>query len=323
MKVKGVWTSIIILTLMISLPAWAEEKKESKENAAIVNGKVITKQDLDEEMKPVLQRMEMQGTKSDDANISEMQKKILENLIDRELLYQECQKKGIKTDDAKVEEQLAGFKSRFADESQFKDALENMGTTEESIKKQIKEQMSIQELIDNHVGRDIKVSEADTKAYYDNNPQFFKQPEQVKASHILIKAEPDADDAVKAEARKKIEDIQKKLKQGGNFAALAKELSEGPSGKNGGELGFFRRGQMVKPFEDAAFTVKPGELSDIVETRFGYHIIKVEEKKPESITPYADVKERLEQVLKQQKVREELIKYLDSLKKEAKIEIFM
>jgi peptidyl-prolyl cis-trans isomerase C len=123
----------------------------------------------------------------------------------------------------------------------------------------------------------------------------------VRASHILIKADPQADESQKAAARKKIKEIQNKLSKGEDFTALAREYSEGPSGTKGGDLGYFSRGQMVKPFEDAAFTSAPGQVSDIVETRLGYHLIKVTEKKPETIVAYADIKDQLQEYLKQKK----------------------
>ncbi|MFQ5772679.1 MAG: peptidylprolyl isomerase, partial [bacterium] len=155
---------------------------------------------------------------------------------------------------------------------------------------------------------------------YDANPKFFKQPEEVKASHILIKVDADATEAQKSEARQKIKNVQQKLKSGEDFALLAKEFSQGPSSVKGGDLGYFRRGQMVKSFEDAAFSLKLNEVSDIVETRFGYHLIKVVDKKPEKIFTYMEVKDRLNQRIKQQKVEKEAGIYINKLKEDAKIE---
>jgi peptidyl-prolyl cis-trans isomerase C len=111
-------------------------------------------------------------------------------------------------------------------------------------------------------------------------------PEQVHARHILVKVDPKADATQKAAARKKIEDIQKQLKNGEDFSELAKKASDCPSNAKGGDVGYFGRGQMVKPFEDAAFSLKPGEVSGIVETEFGLHLIKVMDKKPEKIMDY-------------------------------------
>ena len=104
---------------------------------------------------------------------------------------------------------------------------------------------------------------------------------------------------------------------------MAKEYSEGPSNVKGGDLGYFRRGQMVKPFEEAALALKPNEVSDIVETRFGYHLIKVYEIKPEQTLAYADVQDRITQRLKQEKIEKDAAQYLDELKKDAKLEKFI
>ena len=121
-------------------------------------------------------------------------------------------------------------------------------------------------------------------------------------------------------ARKKIEKIQQKLQQGEDFAALAKEFSQGPSSFKGGDLGYFGRGQMVKSFEKAAFGLMPGDASDIIETRFGYHLIKVIERKPETLIAFEDIKDRLGQYLMQEKVRREVSSYVQKLKEKAKVE---
>jgi peptidyl-prolyl cis-trans isomerase C len=178
-------------------------------------------------------------------------------------------------------------------------------------------------LIDKEFGNTVSVADKEVKAYYDKYPSFFKKPEQVRARHILIKVDPKADSKEKAEAHKKIEDIQHKLQKGEDFEALAKEFSQCPSAANGGDLGSFGRGQMVKPFEEAAFALKPGEVSDIVETRFGYHLIEVMDKKPATTIPYKDIKDRLKQYLKQEKIQKEVRLYAEKLKEKAKVERFL
>ena len=227
-----------------------------------------------------------------DDQLAALKNDILDGLIEREVLYQESQKAGIKINDQKIDEQLAAIKKRFPSEAEFKTALSKMNLTEDEVKMQISRGLAIRALIEQQIASKIVITDAETKAYYDGNPQMFKQPAQVKASHILIKVDAGADDAKKAEARKKIETVQQKVKAGGDFAELAKEYSEGPSNTRGGDLGFFRRGQMVKPFEDAAFAMKANEVSEIIETRFGYHIIKVYEIKPDQTLAYADVKDQ-------------------------------
>lgn len=312
-------TAILIL-MLLSLPSMAAEKNPSGEKAAVVNGVVITRAHYDKELKVHLERVSRQGRQISDDQTAALKKNVLDGLIEREVLYQESQKAGIKIDDQKVNDQMAGIKKRFPNEEEFNKALASMGLTEEEVRAQIQRGLAIRGLIDQKVADKIVVTDEETKAYYDGNPQLFKQPEQVKASHILIKVEPTADDAAKAAARKKIEDIRKKLTDGGDFAELAKEYSEGPSAPKGGDLGYFRRGQMVKPFEDAAFSMKINEVSGLVESRFGYHLIKVYDKKPEQNLAYADVKDKIAQRLKQEKIQKAANGYVENLKKDAKIE---
>jgi len=144
----------------------------------------------------------------------------------------------------------------------------------------------------------------------------------VRAMHILIKVDPGMDESKKAEARKKLKGIHNRLLKGEDFEALAKEYSEGPSAAKGGDLGYFGKGQMVKPFDEAAFGLSPGGLSDIVETQFGYHLIKVVDKKPEGVMSYEEVKDKLQQYIKQEKVREQVNLSIENLKEKAKIERF-
>jgi len=313
----------ILILVLFSLPAMAADKTPSGEKVAVINGVAITQAHYDKELKVHLDRVSRQGKQISEEQITALKKDVLDGLIEREVLYQESQKAGIKVDEQKVTDQMAGIKKRFPDEEEFKKALASMGLTEEEVRTQIQRGLAIRGLIDQKVANSIVVTDEETKAYYDANPQFFKQPEQVKASHILIKVETTADDATKAAARKKIEDIRKKLTDGGDFAELAKEYSEGPSAPKGGDLGYFRRGQMVKAFDDTVFSMKINEVSGLVETRFGYHLIKVYDKKPEQTLAYADVKDKIAQRLKQEKIEKGAIAYVENLKKDAKIEKFL
>jgi peptidyl-prolyl cis-trans isomerase C len=255
-----------------------------------------------------------------DSQSEAIKKETLEGLIQRELLYQESQKQGIKIDQETVDET---FKKRFPDEAQFKEMMSGMNVTEAEIKAQFMEGMAIQRLVDKEVGEKVTVSDKETKAYYDANQESFKEPEQVRASHILIKVDPKADASQKVEARKRVEEVQERLKKGEEFSALAKEFSQCPSSAKGGDLGYFRRGQMVKPFEEVAFALKPGELSDIVETKFGYHLIKVMDKKAPGTASYQEVKPRIEQKLKREKFQKAFSLYVEKLKEKAKIERYL
>jgi peptidyl-prolyl cis-trans isomerase C len=156
----------------------------------------------------------------------------------------------------------------------------------------------------------VKVTDEDAKKYYDANKDKFKEPEKIKVSHILVDNE--------AEAK----DILAKLKAGADFAAMAKEKSKDPSKEKGGDLGFLSKGQTVPEFDQAAFALQPGQLSDVVKTQFGYHIIKVAEKQPEKLMAYDDVKDRLKQMLLSDKQKEHFEALLKDLKDKNKVTVY-
>lgn len=151
------------------------------------------------------------------------------------------------------------------------------------------------------IEEEIKIAREEVAQYYQEHLEDYRKPEEIRARHILIKVAPGASQEVNAGAKKKITDILAQIKEGKDFAALAKEYSQGPTAVRGGELGFFARGQMVPAFEKVAFALKVGKVSDIVKTSFGYHIIKLEERKPASVSPLGEVKSTIESNLKSQK----------------------
>jgi peptidyl-prolyl cis-trans isomerase C len=320
-KGKWLWALFTVLVLTsLALPVLAEKKQSSTDKVAVVNGSVITQADYDREVRVAQTRFSRMGKPISDSQLSAIKKEALERLIERELLYQESQKQGIKVDEAALDEK---FKKRFPDEAKLKNIMSSMNLTEADLRSEFRKGISMGGLIEKKVIDKITVSASEARDYYDKQPELFKEPEKVRASHILIKVDSKANKTQKDEARKKLEKIKKKLKKGEDFAALAKESSQCPTSAKGGNLGYFRRGQMVKPFEEAAFALKPGEVSDIVETRFGYHLIKVTDKKPERTIPYREAKDKIKQRLKNQKIQGGVTLYIKKLKEKAKVERFL
>ena len=327
MRIKsGRWLWSLVASsavVSIALLALASEKHPSEGTIAAVNGSMITQEDFDREMSRVQRQLLNMGKHLNDSQMPGIKKEVLENLINRELLYQETQREGIKINDATVNEQVMILVKRFSSEDEFKNALSKANLTEAALKAQIARGLAIEKFIDTYVSKKTTVSDQEVKSFYESHPSLFKQPEQVRGSHILIKVEPQADEEKRAEAQKKIKEIQKKLRKGEDFATLAKELSECPSNAKGGDLGYFSRGRMVKSFEEAAFDLEFNEVSDIVETKFGYHLIKVIDKKPETTTAFEEVKDKLGQYIKKQKVQKEVGSYIDKLKDKSKVERFL
>ncbi len=295
----------------------------NKDIAAEVNGVAIPMVKFTTQLQAVLHQYASQGVSVKDDQKAQIRKKVLDNLIGQELLYQDAEKKGITVPDKEITDQLDGIKKQFKDDAEYKNALKKQGITEKFLKRDLKMNLTLNKYINKTFKPQVKITDAEDAAFYGSNPQYFSQPEQIRASHILIKVPKNADAATKAAARKKIEEIQKQLKSGKKFSDLARKYSEGPSSKNGGDLGFFGKGQMVKPFEDAAFALKKGEVSNIVETQFGYHLIKLTDRKPAGLVPYDKVKKQIQDHLFQVKLGEVIQKYISTLKTDATIKKFI
>lgn len=310
----------ICLVAAIALPAVGETATPVTENVAVVNGTQISKKSFDQELLVSRSRIEQQGQKIPESQLPEFKKHIIKQLIGTELLFQDSKQKGIVVSNEKVSQFLTDIKKRYPTEEQFQKDLVEMNMSEDDMKSRLKKSIAIQELIEKHLAKNATVTDEEAKTFYDKRPELFKSPPSVKASHILIKSSPTAKPAEKDAAMKKIKDVQEKLKQGGDFAELAKTHSEGPSGPKGGDLGFFSQGQMVKPFETAAFALSPGEISDIVETRFGYHLIKVSEKKESQTVSFDQAKEKIIKNLTRNKTQQIIEQHIETLKNTAKIE---
>ena len=166
----------------------------------------------------------------------------------------------------------------------------------------------------------IKVTEKEAKAYYDKNPDLFKSPEQIKARHILIQVPKEAPDEEKKKLKEKADEVLKKVKAGEDFTKLAADFSDDPGTKSkGGELGFFSKGSMVPAFEQAAFALKPGEVSELVETDFGFHVIKVDEKKEAVSEPFETIKEKVTKQVLREKQETKVTEFVEQALKKAKV----
>jgi len=326
-KTKGLfWIQITVLILLwTALPASASKEKALEEKVALVNGTTITLGDLDREVSSVQQQLLSSGkpVNMTDAQLLEVRHQVLESLINRELVYQEALSKGINIEETAINEQLNSLKKRFPSENEFKSALSSKNLSEEFLRAQIRKGLAVKQLIDDQFAQKVTVTDMEIKTFYDNNPDSFKKPEQVRVRHILIKVDPQADETQRAASQTKLKDIQSRLKKGENFESLAKEFSQCPSSTEGGDLGYFSKGQMVKPFEAAAFTLMPGEVSDIVETQFGYHLIQCVDKKNKDKIAYEECKDKIHQHLKQEKIREHVDAHIEQLKGKAKVERFL
>ena len=247
---------------------------------------------------------------------------VLDQLIAYRLLVQETKARKVTITDADVDARLAQIKKQFPSEEAFKETLGKQKMTEAQLRQEALGDMQVTKMLDDEVK--ITVQPQAVTTFYQQNPDKFQQPERVRASHILIRLPEKADPKTTEEARAKATDVLKQVKTGQDFGALAKQHSQDPgSATNGGDLGYFQKGQMVGAFERAAFGMKPGEVSELVETPFGFHIIKVADKQAARTVPIDEVRPQIEQFLQNQQRQEKTESFVESLKTKGKVEVFI
>lgn len=318
----GIAVSLCLaLLLLLAGDGWTAPPKKSNEPVAVVNGKPIASVALDREIGMILQRAKAQGQVPGEKDMPAIREAALNMLIKRELLTQESKKAGIKGDKARIDAELEGYKKNFPSGKEFAAALTEAGTSEAELRGQIAANHAIREFIDSRFKGKVQVSEQEAKDFYGKNKGRFEQPESARARHILILSKEGEAKADRARKREKLAQIKKELKGGADFATLAARFSECPSKAQGGDLGVFGRGQMVKPFENAVFAMMPGDVSDIVETEFGFHLIKLEEKNPARTITFAEAKGQITAFLSQEKLNDKVDEYLTDLRAKSDVKI--
>lgn len=246
-------------------------------------------------------------------------KQTADMVIDEFLIERKIAADKVEASPEEVTQALNEFKARFPDETVYASFLEHNKITEDVIRGDIAKDVALRKIIAK--SHNLEVDEAKVKAFYEENKPRFEQQEEVQASHILLKIEEGADDATVAARKKEAEAIVKEARaKDADFAALAKAKSEGPSAETGGALDFFPKNRMVPEFSEAAFKLKNGEVSDPVRTQFGYHIIKVTDRRDARIVPFEEVQPMIEEQLKNEVIREAMTQFLEDLKKDVKIE---
>jgi peptidyl-prolyl cis-trans isomerase C len=286
---------------------------------ARVNGEDVKKADFDR----LIKNMELGAGRPIPAERrDEILRRSLDQLITYTLLTQETKARKIGVTDVEINGRLAEMRKQYPDEAAFRKAVSERGMTVQRLRDDARIDMVISKMMDAEVANLPPITDDQARDFYQKNPDKFQQPEAVRASHILIPTG-QADEAGKKRLRAQADTILKQAKSGADFAQLAREHSKDSSASQGGDLNFFTRGQMVPAFDKVAFELKPGDISGIVETEFGYHIIKVAERRAASAVPFEQVGERIRQFLagQQKQVRSEA--FVAALKKKARIEVLV
>lgn len=251
--------------------------------------------------------------------IGRFRQQAVQGFVVRTLLSQEADRRKLTVSAADLDAELALIKTRLPEGKTLDEILKAEGMTTEQLRSDLTAKLRIDMLLRAEVPTNGVVSDEDVAKFYNEQKERFQQPETVEARHILIKVDAADEATVKAEKKAKIEEVRKQLVAGGDFAKIALANSDCPSKERGGDLGAFPRGQMVKEFEDAAFTQATNAIGAVVETQFGYHVIQVTKHEVAKTTSLDEVKPKLVEHLKQKQQMEVFEKLIERLKKDAKI----
>lgn len=286
---------------------------------AKVNDKEITEGDIHKVMGMFMKQVGSQISASQmDSAIPRIRERIVEELVMRQVMLDAVAKQGISLSDTEFAEIKAELAEELPPGKTLEAYMAETGTTET----ELRDQMAVRKMILAKAESLAKPSEEEMQKFYEENKEGFTQGESVTAAHILIKLDPADDDAAKAAKRERLAGLRKQILEGADFAEVAKENSDCPSASTGGDLGTFGRGQMVPEFEDAAFTQPVGSVGDIVETQFGYHLIKVSERQEAKTTDFNEAKARISEMLYSQNQQDAVRKYVDEIRESATIERF-
>ena len=297
---------------------------DPNEVVARVGTEPITRKELDFAVQGTQMQMSRRGSSVPHDMAPQFEHDVLEELISRQLVLQEGRVHPPADVDDKVTKQLADVQQRFGGEEAMLKALQDTGVTKQEYIRRLRDELIIQTNLDQLIDREAKIKPEDVKNFYDENRDKFKMPETVRASHILIRIPADATDEVKSQKRAQIDAARSLIKGGEKFADIAKKVSEDPgSGAQGGDLGFFQRGQMVPEFEQAAFSLKLNELSDVITTKFGYHVLMVTDRKAAGERSLDEVKDDIGRYLRMGKGREIVQQHVKDLRDKAKVEVLL
>lgn len=310
----------LIAMLVAAVPAWAELVDRI---AAVVNRDIITLSEVEARAAPELQRVAAEGDPSKRAELRKAAlKRSLDGLIGEKLMESQLKELNIDVADAEIDLAIDDVKKQNnIDGAQFEQLLSSEGYTLATYRAFMKKHLARMKLVNLKVRSKVKVSEEDIKAEYQRAAKAESEDAEVHARHILVQVAAKATPEQIEAARKKAVALMEEAKvPNTDFAALAKKKSEGPSKDDGGDLGFFRRGVMVPEFERAAFTLPIGGVSDPIRTKFGWHVIKVEERRALAVKPYEELKDGLREKILRNQLEKYTDQYIQELRSQAVVE---
>jgi peptidyl-prolyl cis-trans isomerase SurA len=309
------------LAFLITFPSSARSETIDRIIARI-NNQIITLSDLQEITDALLAASEPELTGAErEAKRSEVEKDVLENMIEEKLIIDFAQARGITVEEKELEKAIEELKKRHSlNDFQFQQVLEQQETTLEDYKGRIKNQILVSRAMNFMVHSRVDLNEADAKGYYESHKEEFYLPEDIKVRQILIVCPPNVDPAERERAKAEAGYVHKALLNGGDFSQLAKKHSQDPSADKGGDIGYTKKGELLPVLEKVLFGMEKDAISALIETKHGFHILKVEEKRTQRLKPFTDVKEDILNKIYKEKIDTMHEQWIDEIRKDAFVE---
>jgi peptidyl-prolyl cis-trans isomerase C len=304
----------------VSQPTVDPVPQELPAVVARVNSQTITR----EELERAVRSAEIQAGQALPSQFrDQVYRSVLDRLVSFQLLLQESDAVGTSVDPAVLDERMETIRSGFQDTEAFENQLTSWETTLDVLREETKRDLLILGLLESQVP-DVEVDDETARAFYDEHAEEFTERGGVKARHILLGLSPDAGEPEKTAARTRADDLRRQIADGADFAELARTHSEDPgSAANGGDLGTVVPGQTVPDFETALFALEPGDVSEVVETPFGVHVIQMTERQPARVVPFTEAAVHIREFVAQQEQQAKTEAFIEGLKTKSDIEILI
>ena len=314
-------TKIIISAMLLTFVITTEALSVVIDKiVAVVNGEVITQREMVQHLIPIFEeyKKEYTGRRLEEKMV-EVEDMVLSQLIDDKLILSEAKKEGVEATDEEIDLKLQAIEDRFESEKQFRAALANQNVSLSELRENFKNEIIKSKLVRKEIGWKIVITPIEVRQYYDTHIDDFKEPEKARVFNILITI--NSENWADEKAGFLIEKIQRLIKDGRDFEELAKEYSQGPNAKDGGNLGLVKKGQMIREIDEAIFSLKEGGISDIVKSSIGYHLFKVTEKYQSDLKDFYSVSSEIEDLIYKKKIDKSFRKWLKELRKNAYISV--
>lgn len=312
-RIHSLFLTVVFLASMAAISRAAVVDKI----VVVVNTEVITQGEIDRILAPAYEQYKSMLPEDQlIKKLDEARQAVMAQLIEEKLILSEAKRQNIEVDEKDVDAKMKEAKKRFPSNELFEEALASQHLTAKDLRAKFKEQLMTKKLIDQKVGSRVYITPNEIVDYYSKHAEEFSKPEQLRLSNILIKPKENVRIEKTVEL---VTEISKRLKAGGNFAELAKIYSEGPGAKDGGSMGYVKKGDLMPEIEKVVFAMKEGEVSDVIRTKVGFHFFRLDEKKAPESVGISEARQSIEQTIWMGKMREKSREWVEELRKHAYI----